>query len=82
MTVFATFVIVLFSVTYASVLTLRWFALEFIYDDIEAMWGGTLPNIMVASLLLFIAVAIGYFIANHTLINSLFNNLLTRLSKS
>ena len=63
MTVFATFVIVLFSVTYASVLTLRWFALEFIYDDIEAMWGGTLPNIMVASLLLFIAVAIGYFIA-------------------
>ena len=63
MTVFATFVIVLFAVTYASVLTLRWFALEFIYDEIEAMWGGTLPNIMVASLLLFIAVAIGYFIA-------------------
>ena len=63
MTVFATFVIVLFAVTYASVLTLRWFALEFIYNDIAAMWGGTLPNIMVASLLLFIAVAIGYFIA-------------------
>lgn len=63
MTVFATFVIVLFAVTYASVLTLRWFALEFIYNDIAAMWGGTLPNIMVASLLLFIAVVIGYFIA-------------------
>ena len=63
MTVFATFVIVLFAVTYASVLMLRWFALEFIYNDIAAMWGGTLPNIMVASLLLFIAVAIGYFIA-------------------
>ncbi len=63
MTVFATFVIVLFAVTYASVLTLRWFALEFIYNDVAAMWGGTLPNIMVASLLLFIAVAIGYFIA-------------------
>lgn len=63
MTVFATFVIVLFSVTYASVLTLRWFALEFIYNDVAAMWGGTLPNIMVASLLLFIAVAIGYFIS-------------------
>ena len=62
-TVFATFVIVLFSVTYASVLVLRWFALEFIYNDAAAMWGGTLPNIMVASLLLFIAVAIGYFIA-------------------
>ena len=63
MTVFATFVIVLFAVTYASVLTLRWFALEFIYNDAAAMWGGTLPNIMVASLLLFVAVAIGYFIA-------------------
>ena len=63
MTVFATFVIVLFLVTYASVLMLRWFALEFIYNEIEAMWGGTLPNILVASLLLFIAVAIGYFIA-------------------
>ena len=63
MTVFATFVIVLFAVTYASVLTLRWFALEFIYNEIEAMWGGTLPNILVASLLLFIAVAIGYFIS-------------------
>ena len=63
MTVFATFVIVLFAVTYASVLTLRWFALEFIYNDVAAMWGGTLPNIMVASLLLFIAVAIGYFVS-------------------
>ncbi len=63
MTVFATFVIVLFAVTYASVLMLRWFALEFIYDEISAMWGGTLPNIMVASLLLFVAVAIGYFIS-------------------
>ena len=63
MTVFATFVIVLFLVTYASVLTLRWFALEFIYNDIAAMWGGTLPNIMVASLLLLVAVAIGYFVA-------------------
>ena len=63
MTVFATFVIVLFAVTYASVLMLRWFALEFIYDEIEVMWSGTLPNIMVASLLLFVAVAIGYFIA-------------------
>ena len=63
MTVFATFVIVLFAVTYASVLTLRWFALEFIYNDVAAMWGGTLPSIMVASLLLFIAVAIGYYIS-------------------
>ena len=63
MTVFSTFVIVLLTVTYASVLTLRWFALEFIYNDVAAMWGGTLPNIMVASLLLFIAVAIGYYIA-------------------
>lgn len=63
MTVFATFVIVLLTVTYASVLTLRWFALEFIYNDAAAMWGGTLPNIMVASLLLFVAVAIGYYIA-------------------
>ncbi len=63
MTVFATFTIVLLLVTYASVLSLRWFALEFIYDEIEAMWGGTLPNIIVASLLLFVAVAIGYFIA-------------------
>ncbi len=63
MTVFATFVIVLLVVTYASVLTLRWFALEFIYNDVAAMWGGTLPNIMVASLLLLIAVAIGYFIS-------------------
>ena len=63
MTVFATFTIILLVVTYASVLTLRWFALEFIYNDVAAMWGGTLPNIMVASLLLLIAVAIGYFIA-------------------
>ena len=63
MTVFATFVIVLLLVTYASVLMLRWFALEFIYNDVAVMWGGTLPNIMVASLLLLIAVAIGYFIA-------------------
>lgn len=63
MTVFSTFVVVLLTVTYASVLTLRWFALEFIYNDVAAMWGGTLPNIMVASLLLFIAVAIGYYIA-------------------
>ena len=63
MTVFATFVIVLSSVTYASVLTLRWFALEFIYNDIQAMWGGTLPNIVVATLLLIIAVSVGYFIA-------------------
>ena len=63
MTVFATFTVVLLTVTYASVLTLRWFALEFIYNEIEAMWGGTLPNIMVASLLLLIAVAIGYFIS-------------------
>ena len=63
MTVFATFVVVLLTVTYASVLTLRWFALEFIYNDVAAMWGGTLPNIMVASLLLLIAVAIGYYIA-------------------
>ena len=63
MTVFATFVVVLFAVTYLSVLMLRWFALEFIYNDVAAMWGGTLPNILVASLLLFIAVAIGYFIA-------------------
>ncbi len=63
MTVFSTFVVVLLTVTYASVLTLRWFALEFIYNDIAAMWGGTLPNIMVASLLLFIAVAIGYYIS-------------------
>ncbi len=63
MTVFATFVIVLFAVTYGSVLTLRWFALEFIYNDAGEMWGGTLPNILVASLLLLIAVAIGYFIS-------------------
>ncbi len=63
MTVFASFVIVLLAVTYAGVLLLRWFALEFIYNDAAAMWGGTLPNIMVASLLLFIAVAIGYFVA-------------------
>ena len=63
MTVFATFTIILLVVTYASVLVLRWFALEFIYNDVAAMWGGTLPNIMVASLLLLIAVAIGYFIA-------------------
>ena len=63
MTVFATFVIVLFAVTYASVLMLRWFALEFIYNDVAAMWGGTLPNILVASLLLFVAVAIAYYIA-------------------
>ena len=63
MSIFAIFTIVLFAVTYASVLTLRWFALEFIYNDVASMWGGTLPNIMVASLLLFIAVAIGYFVA-------------------
>ena len=63
MTVFATFSIVLCAVTYASVLMLRWFALEFIYDDIAAMWGGTLPNIVVATLLLIIAIAIGYLIA-------------------
>ncbi len=58
-----TFVIVLLAVTYAGVLLLRWFALEFIYNDAAAMWGGTLPNIMVASLLLLIAVSIGYFVA-------------------
>ena len=63
MSIFAIFTIVLFSVTYVSVLTLRWFALEFIYNDIAAMWGGMLPNILVASLLLFIAVTIGYFVA-------------------
>ena len=63
MTVFVTFVSVLLAVTYGSVLTLRWFALEFIYNAADEMWGGTLPNIMVASLLLLIAVAIGYFIA-------------------
>ena len=63
MTVFATFVVVLFAVTYASVLMLRWFALEFIYNDISVMWSGTFPNIMVATLLLFVAVAIGYGVA-------------------
>ncbi len=63
MTVFATFFIVLFAVTYVSVLMLRWFALEFIYNDVAAMWGGTFLNIMVATLLLFVAVGIGYFIA-------------------
>ena len=63
MSIFAIFTIVLFAVTYVSVLMLRWFALEFIYNDIAVMWGGTLPNILVASLLLFIAVAIGYFVA-------------------
>ena len=63
MTVFATFFIVLFAVTYISVLMLRWFALEFIYNDVAAMWGGMFLNIMVATLLLFVAVAIGYFIA-------------------
>ena len=63
MTVFATFVIVLFVVTYVSVLMLRWFALEFIYNDVAAMWGGALPNILVAALLLLIAFAVGYFIA-------------------
>ena len=63
MTVFATFAIVLFAVTYASVLMLRWFALEFIYNDVAAMWGGALPNILVAALLLLIAFAVGYFIA-------------------
>ena len=63
MTVFATFFIVLFAVTYVSVLMLRWFALEFIYNDVAAMWGGMFLNIMVATLLLFVAVAIGYFIA-------------------
>ena len=63
MSIFAIFTIVLFAVTYASVLMLRWFALEFIYNDIAVMWGGTLPNIMVASLLLLIAVVIGYFVA-------------------
>ena len=63
MTVFATFVIVLFLVTYASVLTLRWFALEFIYNDAASMWIGTFPNIMVATLLLLIAVILGYIVA-------------------
>lgn len=63
MTVFATFTIVLLTVTYVSVLMLRWFALEFIYNDVAVMWGGALPNILVATLLLLIAVIIGYFIA-------------------
>ena len=58
MTVFATFVVVLSTVTYASVLTLRWFALEFIYDDIGAMWGGVPLNVGVATLLLLVAIAV------------------------
>lgn len=75
MTVFGTFVVVLLSVTYTSVLVLRWFALEFIYNEIEAMWGGTLPNIMVASLLLIIAVILGYFFAKP------FDQILKRIKK-
>ena len=75
MTVFGTFVVVLLLVTYTSVLVLRWFALEFIYNEIEAMWGGTLPNIMVASLLLIIAVILGYFFAKP------FDQILKRIKK-
>ncbi len=63
MTVFATFGIVLFVVTYISVLMLRWFALEFIYNDVAVMWSGAMPNMVVATLLLLIALGIGYFIA-------------------
>lgn len=63
MTVFLTFAIVLFSVTYVSVIVLRWFALEFIYNEVEVMWSGMPPNLMIATLLLVFAVLIGYYFA-------------------
>ncbi len=62
MSVLLSFITVLYSVTYACVLFLRWFALEFIYNETNVMWSGVWLNIGVATLLLIIttAVAVGF----------------------
>jgi len=62
MSVLLSFIAVLYSVTYACVLFLRWFALEFIYNEPEVMWSGCLLNLIVATLLLLITTVLAYIV--------------------
>lgn len=62
MSVLLSFIAVLYSVTYACVLFLRWFALEFIYNEPEVMWSGVALNLIVATLLLLITTGIAYVV--------------------
>ena len=60
MSVFFTFFIMLWGMTYICVALLRWFALEFIYNNPGVMWSGAAINFIVATILLAVASVFGY----------------------
>ncbi|MCQ2576825.1 MAG: methyl-accepting chemotaxis protein, partial [Treponema sp.] len=61
MSVFLSFVAVMWPVTYISVLLLRWFALEFIYNDPGVMWSGCAMTLIVGTVLLAIVTVVAWF---------------------
>ena len=63
MSVFITFTAIMWFITYFGITALRWFALEFIYDEMNVMWSGVAFNIEIGSLLLLVASIVGFFFA-------------------
>ncbi len=63
MSLFAGFISVFVSSTYLGVLFLRWFALEFIYNDPGVMWSGSFVTIAVTTVLLLVVSVAIYFVS-------------------
>ena len=63
MSVYGTFIGILAPVTYICVLFLRWFALEFIYNEPQSMWSGSFLTIAVATILIVLLSIIAFFIS-------------------
>lgn len=62
MSVFLVYCSLLIPITYINVLLLRWFALEFIYDNPAVMWSGCGMTLIVGTVLLCIVTIIAWFI--------------------
>lgn len=62
MSVFLVYCSLLVPITYINVLLLRWFALEFIYDNPEVMWSGCGMTLIVGTVLLCVVTLIAWFI--------------------
>lgn len=62
MSVFLSYILILWPVTYIGVLLLRYFALEFIYNDPGVMWSGCATTLIVGTALLVIVTLIAWLI--------------------
>lgn len=64
MSVFLSYISILWPVTYIGVLLLRYFALEFIYNNPGVMWSGCATTLIVGTVLLIVVTIIAWLITN------------------